>query len=251
MEKKNIEAFIKKYHLGGQIESVMWENINDDLSVTAITSDRKLIEYVQLKDGAKNFINGVKVGVNDTSKLKKQIAFLSDNISLTLDVDKNDPTRVIQILGDDGNNSSEYPTADLSVIDPVPTMKNIPLFDVEIKLSPEWIDTFNKGFATISDDNTLFTLIMSKKKNKMEMVLGYKKNLSARVALGVDAVVGKDVVKNPINFSAKKLKEILAANSDVQNPSLLVSQAGLANISFESDNIKSKYYLIQVEVDDD
>jgi hypothetical protein len=258
MEKKNIETFIKKYNLGGTIEGVIWSsNADKDLSVTAMTSDRKLYTSVQLEKSS--FFDGVEIGILDTSKLKRLLAPLADNISLSLDIDENDKTRVRQIIADDGKINVNFVAAGVDAVDGVPSMKNIPPFTVEIVLTPEFVDVFNKSFSGVDDKDALFTLIMSKKKQKLEMVLGYKqKNLSDRIAIEVTASAGKDTVKNPISFNAKHLKEILAANSEVNDPTaatvshpiLSVSEAGLAGIGFNNGGFKSQYYLVKTEVED-
>ena len=142
-------------------------------------------------------------------------------------------------------------TGGVDGVDGIPSMKNVPPFTVEINLTPEFIDTFSTSFSGVDDKDALFTLIMSKRKQKLEMVLGYKqKNLSDRIALEVNAVAGKDTVSKPISFNAKHLKEILAANSEVSNPVLNVSELGLSGISFSSGDFKSKYYLVETEVED-
>ena len=249
MEKKSIETFIKKYTLAGSIEGVLWQNVNNNLSVTAMTGDRKLFASVQSENSA-TFFTGVEIGIQDTNKLRKMLAPLSDNISLTLDVDEKDATRVRKLTADDGKISIDYVTAAKDVIDPSPTMKSLPPFTVELTLTPKFVDGFSKAFSALSDDKLLFTFIMSKKKNKLEMVLGYKSNLSDRIAMEVDAVSGKDVVSAPISFNAKHLKEILTANSEVENPILSVSEAGLASIKFDSGDFKSQYYLVKIDVED-
>ena len=251
MEKSKIETFIKKYNVGGLIEQVRWINDgNDNLVATAMTSDRKLFASVSLEKGA-SFFKDVEIGIQETTKLKKMLNVLSDNISLELDIDPNDKTRVRQLHGEDANNQFDYPTAQPGVLDSVPKMKNIPTFDVEITISPEFIEAYNKAFSALGDDQSLFTLIMSPKKKKMDMVIGYKqKNLSDRVALGVTAVAGKDVVANPISFNAKHLKEVIAANSEIENPVLLVSSAGLASVGFTKDGFGSQYYMIKIDVED-
>lgn len=251
MEKKQIETFIKKYNVGGLIEQVRWNNDGkDNLVATAMTSDRKLFASVQLEKGA-TFFKDVEIGIQETTKLKKMLNVLSDNISLALDIDENDKTRVRQLQGEDAKNTFDYPTAQPGVLDSVPKMKNIPTFDVEITLTPEFVETYNKAFSALGDDQALFTLIMSKKKQKMEMVIGFKqKNLSDRVALEVTATAGKDTVKNPISFNAKHLKEVIAANNEVENPVLLISTAGLASIGFKKDGFDSQYYMIKIDVED-
>jgi hypothetical protein len=178
------------------------------------------------------------------------LGVLSDNVALSLDIDENDATRVRQIIAEDGKNTMNFTTAAKAVIDPVPKMKNIPPFGVEVTLTPEFIETFTKAFSAVSDDQALFTLIMSKKKQKLELVLGFKQNLSDRIAIELIATAGKDVVKNPISFSAKHLREILVANSEVVNPILSVSEAGLANVNFDDNGFKSQYFLVKIDVED-
>ena len=249
MEKKNLETFIEKYSLGGTLESVLWTNDNDDIVVTAMTSTKTLFASVRWEKAA--FFKGVKIGLDDTSKFKKLLTPLSDDITLSLDMDENNPTRVRQVFADDGKITSMFVASGEDVIDRVPIMKNIPQFTVEIIIPPEFVDVYNKSFSGIDDKDALFTLIMSKKKQKMEMVLGWKqKNLSDRIALPVTTTVGKDTVKNPISFNARHLKEILSANSEVNNAVLSVSEAGLAGISFSHEQFKSQYYLVKINTED-
>lgn len=250
MEKKKIETFIKKYSLGGTIDSVIWTNDKEDLTVTAITSDKRLFASVQLEKGAVNFIDGVEVGVLNTERLKKMLIPLADNIALSLDIDDADKTRVRQIQAEDVNININYVTSETSAIDGVPSMKNVPPFEVEIILDEVFINAFNKSFAALGDDGALFTLIMNKKKKKLDLVLGYRQNLSDRIAIGVNTVTGKDAIKNPLSFTAKSLKEIISANSEVKDAVLKISDAGLASVSYQQDGFKSQYYLIKVEVED-
>ena len=250
MEKKYIDTFIKKYSLGGAIEGVHWINEGGNLTTTAMTSDRKLFATVILDKGA-GWFSGVEIGIQKTSKLKKMFDTLPENINLSIDVDENDATRVRQIIADsgDGKVTTYYIAAALSVLDGVPKMKNVPPFTVDMILSEEFIDTFNKAFSALGDDATSFTLIMSKKQ-KLEMVLGFKQNLSDRIVLGVATTAGKDTVKAPISFDAKLLKEILSANNEVKNPTLQISEGGLASIAFDQDGFKSQYYMIKIDVED-
>src|SRR5579862_8800202 len=128
MEKTKIESFIKKYTLGGVINSAVWKNNQDNLTVTAMTSDKKLFASVELDGAAKGFIEGQDVGVMTTDRLKKMFALLDENVSLTLDLDDKDKTRARQILIDDGKVTEHYVTSEPSAMDPVPSMKNVPPF---------------------------------------------------------------------------------------------------------------------------
>src|SRR5277367_6457840 len=87
MEKSQIETFIKKYNLGGAIEGVIWTNENGNLKTTAMTSDRKLFASVVLDKGA-SFFKDVEIGIQNTSRLKRLLTPLEDNVSFSLDIDE-------------------------------------------------------------------------------------------------------------------------------------------------------------------
>jgi len=253
MEKQKIETFIKKYTLGGTINSVIWKNTGDNLNVTAMTSDKKLFASVELEKAAAGFITGQDVGILTTDRFRKMFSLMGDNVALSLDVDETDNTRVRKILVDDGKMAEDYVTSEPSAIDPVPSMKNIPPFTVEIKLTPEFTDKFVRAFGALGDDGALFTVVMSKKSKKLDVVFGYKSTgNSDRIALGeyVTTTAGKDTIKNPTSFTAKNLKEILAANSEITDATLEICEAGLASVAFKKDDIKSQYYLVKVDVED-
>lgn len=250
MDKKQIETFIKKYNLGGIIEGVLWTNSNDNLKTTAMTSDKKLFASVEFKNGA-SFFKDVEIGVSNTQKLKKQMAVLDDNISLRLSIDPGDSSRVIELIGEDTNTNFNHVVAQKDVIEAAPVLKTIPPYTAEIVINAKFVEIFSKAFAAIGDDAALFTLIMSKKKQKLELVLGYKQQLSDRIAIGVETIAGKDTVSKPISFSAKHFKEILSANSDAtDNATLSVSEAGLASVKFDQGDFKSQYYMVKIEVED-
>jgi hypothetical protein len=249
MEKKYIDTFIKKYYLGGSIEKIRWTSDSTKLLGVAMTSDRNLFVSTESEKGS--FFNGVEVGIQDTSRLKGMLNVLSENITINADIDQNDATRVRWLNLNDDNTTLVYVTADVGVIDPIPKMKTIPTFDVEIDLTDEFVATYLKAKSALPEAD-LFTLVMSKKKQKMEMVLGYKENVNSdRIIMTVPTQTGKDTVKKPISFNAKHFKEIIAANNECKAPKkLLVSEAGLASLQFEEDGFKSLYYLIKIDVED-
>jgi hypothetical protein len=61
------------------------------------------------------------------------------------------------------------------------------------------------------------------------------------------ATLEEAVEVSAISFSAKYLREILVANKDAKGGKLEISSKGLARTSFVVDNIKSTYYLVQID----
>lgn len=246
MDRKAIDTFIKKYHLGGTLEQVRWLAANGQLNVTAITSDKKFLLSVTMDkfDGFED----AEVGILETSRLKQMMSALGDNVVFNLN--KDDESRITSMVLSDDKTEVQYVAADLDVLPKRPKTKNIPDYNVEIKLSETFIDKFLKAKAALPEVD-LFTLVMSKKKGALEMVLGYSDNINNnRIALEVEATKGKDKVKAPISFNAKILKEIIGANDECKCPVLRVSEDGLAFLEITQDAYTSQYYLVKIDVED-
>lgn len=248
MKKEKLEIFLKKYSLGGNLEEVRWICKDGTLKVAEMTSDKKLLTVVEMPNfdafGDAEFV------VPETAKLKSKMNPLNDDIKINLIKGEDDANRIIRLELEDAVNSMEYQTGIEDHLPPRPKINNIPSYEVELVLTEKFIDTFLKAKSAFNDVN-LFTLIMSKKKKKLEMVIGYSSNINTdRFILGVDCVEGKDTISSPASFSASILKEILVANSEVKDPVLKVSEQGLAYIEFVSDEFVSKYYMIKIPVED-
>jgi len=248
MEKSRLESFIKKYYLNGLLNQVRWLSKENKLSTTAMTSCRKFMANVTLE----NFdaFKDTELGVLDTSLITRMLNVLGSDVTFTLATDPDDVNRVTSVLMADDKSEMSIVAGDLSVIHQSPNLKTLPLSDVEIKLSEDFISRFFKAKGALSDVE-LFTLAMSKKRGRLEMVLGYSVNSNInRISLDVETVDGKDKVTKPISFSAKVLKEIITANSEGKDAVLKVSEAGIAFVEYADTGLTSKYYMIKVDTED-
>lgn len=131
--------------------------------------------------------------------------------------------------------------ADLSVIPNVPDLKQLPPFNVEIKLDANFISKFIRAKGALADENN-FTFMC--KDGKGQIVLGHSNINTNRISIDVDCTCDGDV--NPISFSATYLKEILVANKEANDATLKISSQGLSHIHFEIDKYESNYYLVEI-----
>lgn len=246
MNKNTLETFIKKYNLNTVVDQVRWVVKDKTLRVTAMTSDKKFLASVTQKAFE---LDDVEIGILDSIRLKQMLNAVEENVTLTLVTDSKDATRVISVVVDDGKTELSHMCGSLDVIPAEPKIKQVPTYDVEIILTEEFVARFLKAKAALSDGE-LFTLLMNKKKQKLDMVFGYNRNLSDRIALEVPTVAGKDTIKSPISFNAKHLKEILTANPETKDPVLKVSEGGLSFVEFDTPEFHSQYYMIKIEVED-
>lgn len=235
MEKQSLNRFVSKYNLSGLVESVKWESKDGSLTTSFISDDKSVLGSVSMKefDGSNS-----EFGVYDTTKLTKMLSVLGNDVDFSInDIDG----KPVSLKFKDGSTSVNYMLADLSVIPNVPDLKQLPPFDVEIKLDSNFISKFIKAKGALADENN-FTFVS--KDGKPQIVLGYSNINTNRIVIDVDAQCDGDV--EPISFSATYLKEILVANREATDATLKISSQGLSHIYFEIDNYESNYYLVEI-----
>ncbi len=235
MNKANLLKFIQKYSLGGLIESVAWNAEGKSLSVRFISDDKTLLGEVGFNGYTSD---GFNIGIYTTSLLKNMIGVLDNDIKLK--VDKSGDKAVTLKLSSDDTETS-YQLADLGVIPPVPDLKALPQFGIEIDMTSQMVDRFIKAKGALSDVDT-FTIFTEG--GDLKMAIGYSSISTNRVTF--TAIKGFDGDVKPISFSSKYLKEILTANKEATNAKLKVSTDGLSNVEFSIDDFVCKYYLVEI-----
>lgn len=243
MDKETLVTFIEKYNLSGTVESVKLTSDGDCLKTSFVSTDKSLAGSVTIK-GLK--LDKGEYCVYDTAKLKKFLSILSDDIAVTpIDVDG----RVVSLtISDSAGTEISFMLSDPSVIPTAPKVKAIASFEVEIPLDDTFVSQFVKAKNALPDvDN--FTLLMNKKSNKLEMVIGYSSVNSNRIKVPVNPVAGKDAVTGPISFNANYLKEVLNANKGTSGAVFKVALAGISQVTFVDGDFESTYYLIKKNID--
>ena len=242
MNKEKLLTFIDKYNLGGSVESVKIVSDGDTLKTAFVAGDKSLAGAVTFNDAK---LEKCDLGVFDTSKLKTFLKILEDEITIVLNkVDD----RLVGLLISDTNTEVNFMLSDLSVIPTAPKVKEIKSFDVEIPIDADFIDRFVKAKGALPDVDS-FTLLMNKKGDKLELVIGYASINSNRVKVAVAPTSGKDKLEKPISFNANYFREILTNNQEATGAIFKVSALGIANIAFTTPEFASNYYLIKKELE--
>ncbi len=236
MQKTKFEKFISKYNLGGSCESVVFKSNGTDLSVRAISDDKNVLGEVVFKNAT--FPEG-DFGVYETKKLRSILSVLDENLEIKTS-SANEKITGLNIT--DGATKATFVLADISVVPAVPELKKLPPMDFTITLDEKFVNTFIRAKGALSEVDT-FTVISEGKDTTATVVIGHSNLNTNRIA--INATTDKTVELTPINFSAKYFKEILVANKDATNGTLVVSSKGLARATFEVDNISTVYYLVQ------
>jgi hypothetical protein len=235
MEKSKLNRFVQKYNLAGLVESVKWETKENSLTTSFISDDKSVLGKVTMT----NFgYNDTTFGVYDTSKLIKMLSVLGESIEFDIsDIDG----KPVSLKFKDGSTSINYMLADLSVIPNVPDLKQLPNFNIKIKLDENFITKFIRAKSALVDENN-FTFVA--KDGKCHIVLGHSNINTNRISIEVDCECEGSI--DPISFSANFLKEILVANKEAKDAILEISSQGLSHIHFEIDEYTTDYYLVQI-----
>ena len=166
------------------------------------------------------------------------IGVLDNDIALKVDK-AGDKAVTLKLSSDDTETS--YQLADLGVIPPVPDLKALPEFGIDIDMTSQMVDRFIKAKGALSDVDT-FTVFSEGR--DLKLAIGYSSISTNRVTF--TAIKGFDGDVKPISFSSKYLKEILTANKEATNAKLKVSVDGLAHVEFQIDDFVCKYYLVEI-----
>ena len=238
MEKSKFERFVSKYNLGGACESVLYTVNGTDLSVRAISDDKNVLCEVA---GPSMGLKSGEYAVYDTTKLRSLLGVLGETLAVNVKASGDKP---IGMTFSDTNTEVTFVLADAAVIPTVPDLKKLPPFDMTIEMDEQFINTFVRAKGALADVDT-FTVISDGNTASADVVLGFSSLNTNRVKLTAKTTEAVEI--KPISFSAKYLREILVANKDAKGGKLEVGSKGLARTSFNVDNIKSTYYLVQID----
>ncbi len=236
MEKTKLERFISKYNLGGSCESVLWKSDGNDITVKCISDDKNVLGIVTVKDAK---LDEGDYGIFDTKQLSSMLSVLGEGIKIKT---KKNGDKVSALNITDDNVKVDYVLADSAVIPAAPDLKQLPSFDIEIKLDQKVMNTFLKARGALSDVET-FTVMSDG--SAAQIILGYSDMNTNRITIDVETT--KNVKLNPTSFSARYLKEILAANKEAASGVLKVSSKGLAYVKFGVTDYNTDYYLVQIQ----
>jgi len=237
MKKKQLTGFIDKYHLAGNANSVRLDVKDKKLSCNFITDDQNVVGSISMD----NFdINDVTLGVYATSQLTKLLTALDDDIEFKVN---NADSTAFSINLSDKTTDVTFMLADLSVIRQVPGMKQLPDFNVKIKLTKDFADKFVKSKNALPETENF---AIESDALGTNMILNYSTLNTNRITWPTTPEGEASDLKATC-FSANLFKEILVANKEHETGFIEVSSAGLARVSFTGKDYSSTYYLVQLQ----
>ena len=228
--------FLEKCGIGEVVEAVKIVSDGTDLFTECTTTDASLWASVKLKNSG---MDKYTLNIFSISRLKSFLKVLGEEITIQPHMNGDN---LIGLFLSDGLTEVNYVLSEESIIPKPKSLKKLPDPDVEIPIDEGFANRFIKAKSILSEESA-FTILMDKKKTKLEFVIGYNLNNSDRIKLDITPVPGKDKVEVPISFNANHFREILANNRDCTSATLSVYTKGLAIISFISGDFESRYQL--------
>jgi len=233
MNKHSLNRFIDKYYLGGNCSSVVINSKGDNLSTRFITGDKNLLGELSMTGWS---FEDAELGVYNTEQLVKLLSVLSENISLNL---MKAGDKAVSLKISDSKSDVNYMLSDLSVIGSPPNLKQLPEFEVKIKVDKSFMTKFVAGKSALPDTDN-FTVLTND--DGVKVVIGYAEINTNRVTLPVETE-SYDVIDN-VSFNANLFRDVLVANKECESATLEVSSGGLARINFKIDEYDATYYLV-------
>jgi len=236
MKKTELLSFINRYYLNGAVNSVKWKTSDNGCTIEFISDDQNVIGTLT-SDSID--LGTSELGVYATPLLTKMLSAVSDDVDI--DVNKVGD-KAVSLAISDGEVNMTFMLADLSVIRQVPDLKNTPDWNATIDLDATFINKFIKAKNALPESENFGIKCSS---GKVEVIMNYSSINTNRIKFDQDVNGATDM--SVICFSSSLLKEILQANKGFESGKLSVSEAGLAQVSFELKNGEATYYLVQLQ----
>ena len=120
-------------------------------------------------------------------------------------------------------------------------------FDIELDLSPEDVDHLIKAKNALSDVNNMLINSTTDIDGNLvcEFIFGDSTGFSNKITYQMNGKIKENDISIP--FDSDIFKDILNANKDQENGTLKLSKIGMLKLNFNSEDIKSEYFVARNE----
>ena len=240
VSKSQLTSIISKYYLNGLNNQVKWRIKDSKLTIYAGESGR--VCKVELNQFP---LEDSELGVFDTNKLNKLISITNGDLVLSLEKIKAVYTK-INIA--DSNFDLTYSLADTLILGKNTYYDNPEEgFDIELDLSQEDIYHLIKAKNALSDVNNMLINSTTDIDGNLvcEFIFGDSTGFSNKITYQRNGKVKENDISIP--FDSDIFKDILNANKDQENGTLKLSKIGMLKLNFNSEDIKSEYFVARNE----
>ncbi|HQI44452.1 MAG TPA: hypothetical protein PLC59_00040 [Bacteroidales bacterium] len=240
MKKKELETFIRRYTIGGELNKVKWKYSASEkiLHTRGAVDNRSFVADVIMNDFDEFGSSDLTICIGDTEKVKGMMSPFEEDINLSINQQGD---RILGFTMSDDNCQSYCAAADPASIDPVAkNLQDMPEYHVEVPLTEDFLDKFLKAHGALKEVKD-FSVGMNKKE-KFEIVFGYSISNSNRIRITPDTDSVKNKLDTALSFPIKNIAAIFKANDDIPDGILSINSHGIARVYFKNDKYICTYY---------
>ena len=242
INKSKLQSIISKYYLNGLVQSVRWLTESGKLSISFVSENKDICGDLICDSSP---VEDSEIAIFDTAQLNKLISVTNGELLLTLEKQHKIFSKMhIQ----DMSFNVAYSLADTLLVPKRGVIEFPNNYDVVIDLNSEIVNSFIKAKSALTDINdVLISTEEDPDKGKVvEFAFGDLNNFSNKIKYIIDENVEiKNELKLP--FNSDSFKNILSANKDLESGKLSLTEDGFMKLEFQSEDIKTLYYLVRKE----
>jgi hypothetical protein len=237
VNKLLIKSIIDKYYLG-ENESVKWIIKDNTLTINFTTINREVIGKVVCPVFK---LNDCELAVYDTKRLSNLLSITSGDLLLETEQHKEIFTK---LYISDPHFNLTYALADPLLIGKTGTV-NEPEWDAVLPMVKEDVDNLVKAKTALGDvDNMVISTELDPNDDLMcKFTFGDEKGHNNKITYQLYGDIKTNAIKIP--FNSNHFKNILNANKDLKSGTMYLCDEGLMKLVFESEEIKSEYFIVR------
>lgn len=239
VNKQTLVSVISKYYLNGLNNQVKWRIKDNTLTIYAGEAGK--VCKVVLKNLA---LEDAELGIFDTNKLSKLLSITYGDLIITLDKQKSIFTK---LNISDQNYNLTYSLADILILGKSSYYKDKDDYSIKLDLDKEHILNLVKAKNALLDvDNMLVTSKPNLDGELIcEFIFGDNTGFSNKITYQMLGDISQGDIEMP--FNSDVFRDILNANKDMDSGTLKISESGIMQVRFFSNEIESEYYLSRNE----
>lgn len=246
IHKLALTSAISKYHLNGMNEAVIWDIKDNKLTVKFTSPSKEMLGYITFD---KIELEDSKVGISNTTQLNKLIDITSGVLELKYTKHKDIPYKLIV---SDKSFTLNYSLADLMVIPKSGDVIGDITFNLRAPLDDESISSIVKAKKALGENNTVVIKPNANEDGEyvLELEFGGDIEHANKVSYFAPNIEVTEVPDNfKVQYNSDIIKEIMAANKDMDGGFMSINLDGIMKLEFssEDDTLKSVYYLVAKE----
>jgi hypothetical protein len=156
-----------------------------------------------------------------------------------------------KLIVSDNQFTVNYTLADILTIPKAGAYNGSNEYNLETELNNEIIVALTKAKSALPESTTvmLSPTISLDGDFQLEMIFGGDIEYANKVSYFLSDFVQKDVPSNfSLGFNSDLIKEILNFNKEATKSKMSINLEGLMKLEFETDTIKSVYYLVKKDI---